>query len=108
MGLVRATTLSTGGLADDDPYVPIFSSSDKDDGASGEYDGEQYGHSETLRTMFHSVFGLREFRHNQLQAINAALLKLDCFILMPTGQYLCYVFCDANTLLLLSLLLLIS
>ena len=68
-----------------DPYVPIFGSSDKDDGATEEFDGEGFEHSQELRTMFRNIFGLREFRHNQLQAINAALLGNDSFILMPTG-----------------------
>lgn len=66
----------------------MFGSTDKDDGSTGEFQGEQFPHSEDLRMMFHNIFGLREFRHNQLQAINAALLRNDCFILMPTGRCL--------------------
>ena len=57
-----------------------------DDGSSGEFNGENYPHSEEMRTVFRHVFGLQHFRKNQLQAVNAALLGHDTFILMPTGK----------------------
>lgn len=39
-----------------------------------------------------NVYGIRALRTNQLEAINAAMMKLDCFILMPTGggKSLCF------------------
>ena len=51
-----------------------------------------YPHTGDLNKIFVRVFGLRKFRPNQLEAINAAILGKDCFILMPTGggKSLCY------------------
>ncbi|XP_009632903.1 Bloom syndrome protein [Egretta garzetta] len=54
--------------------------------------GMKFSHSEEMMNTFHKKFGLHCFRTNQLEAINAALLGEDCFILMPTGggKSLCY------------------
>ncbi|NXL88012.1 BLM protein, partial [Alectura lathami] len=54
--------------------------------------GMTFSHSEEMMNIFHKKFGLHYFRTNQLEAINAALLGEDCFILMPTGggKSLCY------------------
>lgn len=47
----------------------------------------KFPHSAEMMTIFHKKFGLHCFRTNQLEAINAALLGEDCFILMPTGTW---------------------
>ena len=51
-----------------------------------------YTHAQDLVKIFTQVFGLQQFRPKQLEAVNAALLGKDCFILMPTGggKSLCY------------------
>lgn len=46
-----------------------------------------FPHTKEMMKIFHKKFGLHNFRTNQLEAINAALLGEDCFILMPTGLY---------------------
>ncbi|XP_071964609.1 uncharacterized protein [Antedon mediterranea] len=49
------------------------------------YSGFNFPHSNEMMKVFRKVFGLREFRCNQLEAVNAALMGEDCFVLMPTG-----------------------
>ncbi|XP_076370339.1 recQ-like DNA helicase BLM isoform X2 [Tachypleus tridentatus] len=73
-------------------FMGHFYGNQKDDGASIQFKGTNFPHSQELFSVFHNIFGLQKFRHNQLEAINAALLGEDCFVLMPTGggKSLCY------------------
>ena len=64
---------------------PATATKRREEEENKEFDGYNFQHSTLMRETFHQVFGLREFRKNQLKAINAALLGNDCFILMPTG-----------------------
>lgn len=52
----------------------------------------EYPHSLVLREILHEKFGLKQFRPNQQEIINATLEQHDCFVLMPTGggKSLCY------------------
>ncbi|XP_058606609.1 recQ-like DNA helicase BLM isoform X2 [Onychostoma macrolepis] len=60
--------------------------------AHDRFRGFSFPHSPEMMKIFHKKFGLHQFRFNQLEAINAALLGEDTFILMPTGggKSLCY------------------
>ncbi|GBM52734.1 Bloom syndrome [Araneus ventricosus] len=77
---------------DEEIIAGKFHGNQQDDGASQEFKGFNFPFSKDLSNVFHNIFGLKMFRHNQLEAINAALLGNDCFVLMPTGggKSLCY------------------
>jgi len=68
------------------PVKVSFMGSDRDDGVCAEFKRSDHQHSARMTNVFHAVFGLKTFRKNQLEAVNAALLGNDCFILMPTGS----------------------
>lgn len=50
-----------------------------------DWGSENFPWSKELRTQLVEKFGIRGFRPNQLEAINATLSRRDCFLIMPTG-----------------------
>ncbi|XP_066491804.1 recQ-like DNA helicase BLM [Tiliqua scincoides] len=72
--------------------APLVKSVPSSSPALERFRGLTFRHSNEMMKIFHKKFGLHHFRINQLEAINAALLNEDCFILMPTGggKSLCY------------------
>lgn len=91
-GIVDAQTQVQKDLGYNSGTTGRFVGQYRNDGASAKFKGFGFPHSAELRARFASVFGLKHFRLNQLEAINAALLGEDCFVLMPTGggKSLCY------------------
>uniref|UniRef100_A0A182VYJ5 RecQ-like DNA helicase BLM n=1 Tax=Anopheles minimus TaxID=112268 RepID=A0A182VYJ5_9DIPT len=83
---------SSTGIIASSTDIGRFHDGIRNDGITGEFDGMSYPHSTRLQIAFKETFGLRTFRPNQLQVINATLLGIDCFVLMPTGggKSLCY------------------
>ena len=63
-----------------------------DDGYRREFKRTDYAFSGDMKIALRQSYGLKCFRSNQQEAITAAMLKKDCFILMPTGggKSLCY------------------
>jgi superfamily II DNA helicase RecQ len=57
-----------------------------------DYASEEFPWAADLKKIMHERFGLRAFRKNQKEVINATLCSKDVFVLMPTGggKSLCY------------------
>ncbi|CAG2109498.1 unnamed protein product [Medioppia subpectinata] len=79
------TNLNT---SSDGKFVGIY----KNDGNDSYLKRTNFPHSVEMERKFRQFFNLKTFRSNQMEAINAALLGMDCLILMPTGggKSLCY------------------
>lgn len=64
----------------------------RNDGLTNEFEGNTFPHSGKVQNAMKKTFMLNDFRPSQLEAINAALLQHDCFIMLPTGggKSLCF------------------
>uniref|UniRef100_A0A8C4ZDB0 ATP-dependent DNA helicase n=1 Tax=Gadus morhua TaxID=8049 RepID=A0A8C4ZDB0_GADMO len=60
--------------------------------ADERFRGLDFAHSPEMLRMFNNIFGLHEFRVNQLEAINATILKENVFVVggNGAGKSLCY------------------
>uniref|UniRef100_A0A8C4ZFV1 Helicase ATP-binding domain-containing protein n=1 Tax=Gadus morhua TaxID=8049 RepID=A0A8C4ZFV1_GADMO len=58
--------------------------------ADERFRGLDFAHSPEMLRMFNNIFGLHEFRVNQLEAINATILKENVFVVGGAGKSLCY------------------
>jgi hypothetical protein len=69
-------------------FVGLF----KNDGLDPQLKRNDFIHSSQMNSLFKSFFKLKNYRYNQFEAMNAALLNHDCLILMPTGggKSICY------------------
>lgn len=53
---------------------------------SKNYDTETFSWSEELKHLAKKHWNITEWRHKQLQVMNAALDQRDTFVIMPTGK----------------------
>jgi len=60
------------------------------DSVAARWSGRDYPWSEVMDEANHNVFGNRDFRLHQREAINASLAGKDVFVLMPTGAGKCW------------------
>ena len=74
------------------PDAGYFIENAQNDGQDPGLLRRDYNFSETVFKTLRAKFGIHKFRPNQLPSVNAALLNMDCFVLMPTGggKSLCY------------------